>query len=300
MASTTTAIRHLGTIQRLCSKKAAANPLIMKLLTAAVQRKKGIIGEAIPEFKKMNRSQNSPYHKYYMDEHTFEFISALLDDPAVKGKVTGNILLAALLHDIAKPNTETIKEGGKSTYLKHDKVGAEMVKEILTHLGIIEGKDQIIALVENHMAPVMIIEKVISGELSDKALGRFARNTVEPLGKAGIDLEMILAFGRADLLASQGPDCYKAMGAAADDYSSLESRVTSAVEQIKIKVKEYYDAQKKAKAGTPQSITGKDLIKAGLKPGPNFKNILAEAAQLEREQGLSGEALVKFLVEKHT
>ncbi len=300
MANTITITRNLKTIQGLCARRPNLNPLITNLLAAAVQRSRGIIGTAIPEFRKMDRSQNNNYHKFNMDEHTFEFVSNLLADPVMKGKVTENILLAALLHDIAKPGTEMIKEDGKSTYLKHDKAGAEMAKGILARLGITEGKEQIVALIENHMAPVTMIEKSASGELTDKSLGRFIRNVVEPLGKAGIDLDIILAFGRADLLASQGPDCYKALGAAAGDYLSLAGRITSAVDRIKIKVKEYYDAEKKSKDGTPRTITGKDLIQAGLKPGPQFKAILAEAAQLESEPGLNGPALVDFLVKKYS
>ncbi|MEA3493815.1 MAG: HD domain-containing protein [Candidatus Margulisiibacteriota bacterium] len=292
--------RHLRTIQGLFSARLKQNPLITKLLTAAVQGKRGPIMASIPEFAKMNRAQNNGYHKYNMDMHTFKFISALLDDPAVKGKVNERILLAALLHDIGKPKTETIKENGKSTYLKHDKVGAELAKKIIARLGITEKADQITALIEKHMAPVTIIEKAGNKELTDKALGRFVRKVIEPLEKMGIGLDALLAFGRADLLASQGPDCYQAMGAPDGDYLSLVSRVTSAVDRIKARVKEYHAAQKKNKSGTPQSVSGKDLIQAGLKPGPRFKSILAEAAQLEIQQGLKGPALVNFLVEKYT
>lgn len=227
--------------------------LRQELVSAAQQRDRDRIYVQVPEFAGLDRSQNNPHHRYNMDEHTFELISILARDPAVSSKLTDEIFLAALLHDIAKPLTETPSPDGQSSqYLGHEeKGGREVAPLILTRLGMPEGDPKralILALIEQHMDPVKRIELVADRELTDKALGRFVREVMEPIGKVGIDLEGLLAFGRADILSSQGEDIYRRYGIPEGDFTALTGALDKIILGIKERINAYYSAQQQDQA----------------------------------------------------
>lgn len=274
--------------------KAARN--VARLIEATLQRRKGVIcdRELIPEFKSLDRGHNSPFHRFAMDEHTFRFVAALTSDPFVAEKISGEVVVAALLHDIGKPASETIKPDGQSQYLQHDKKGAEEVAPpILDRLEIEgEARETILALVGKHMAPVQVITQSVSSEgLNDKALGRFVRDVVEPLAQKGVDLDLLFAFGRADLIASQGPECYTRLGVPEGDEAALIAKIDQSIASLKGRIAAYYDVQKAKAANKPALVNGDDLIVFGIPKGPTFGKALARAAALERE-GLNKEQII--------
>jgi len=104
--------------------------------------------------------------------------------------------LGALLHDIAKPQTKTVTDAGRTRFIGHTKQGAAAAVDILTRLRF-SGKeiDYIESLVYNHLRPVQMANE---GMPTNKAIYRYFRDTRD----AGID---ILYFALADYLAMRGP-----------------------------------------------------------------------------------------------
>jgi poly(A) polymerase len=151
----------------------------------------------------------------------------------------------ALLHDIGKPATFSHNPPDRIRFNGHVEVGVKIAHEILRRLRFSSDDcAQILALVENHMR-FGDVEK-----MKDSTLKRFFR-----LPK----FDEHLALHRLDVISSHG------------DLS-------------------LYDFAKRRREELPEEevrpqllVTGKDLISAGYKPGPQFKEMLAlaEDAQLE-------------------
>lgn len=70
-------------------------------------------------------NQNSSYHRYDLWEHTLRVVS--------KTPFDLDLRWAALLHDIAKPFVR-LEKADRSTYAKHDILGADMVVRLGSHL----------------------------------------------------------------------------------------------------------------------------------------------------------------------
>ena len=150
----------------------------------------------------------------------------------------------ALLHDVGKP--ATFQPGpGRIRFNGHVEIGVRIAEDICRRLRFSNDESaQIAALVENHMR-FGDVER-----MKESTLKRFFRLH---------DFSEHLALHRMDCLASHG---------------SLE----------------LYDFAKRKFEETPHEevrpvllLTGRDLIEAGYKPGPEFKRLLAlaEDAQLE-------------------
>lgn len=100
-----------------------------------------------PEIKKMyGFDQKTPYHEYDLWEHTLKVVSHTGKDISTR--------LAALLHDIAKPETKTEDEKGQYHFYQHEKVGAEMIATVLKRN--LEEPNKVVErvkfLIENHTA----------------------------------------------------------------------------------------------------------------------------------------------------
>jgi poly(A) polymerase len=103
--------------------------------------------------------------------------------------------LAALLHDIAKPQTKTMDEG-RARFLGHQEKGAEIAAGIMERLRFSNREIELVELlIKNHLRPTQMSH---SGLPSNRAIYRFFRDT----GEAGID---VLYLSLADHLAARGP-----------------------------------------------------------------------------------------------
>jgi len=103
--------------------------------------------------------------------------------------------LAALLHDIAKPQTKAF-DGGRMRFLGHAKDGAAIAVNILERLRF-SGKEVklVEAMVRHHLRPTQMAQDAFP---SRRAIYRYFRDT----GEAGID---ILFLSLADHLGTRGP-----------------------------------------------------------------------------------------------
>jgi len=169
--------------------------------------------------------------------------------------------LAALLHDICKPETKAVGEDGRTHFLGHAKLGAAAAADRLSRLRFSSKEAKLVEIVINyHMRPGQMSQQ---GLPTQRAIYRYFRDT----GEAGID---ILFLSLADHLATRGPNLDMAgwrEHAEMVEYvleKHLEQRV---VEPVKL-------------------VDGNDLINIfGLSPGP----ALGEILEAVREAQASGE-----------
>lgn len=170
--------------------------------------------------------------------------------------------LAALLHDIAKPQTKTVEESGKTRFLGHAGEGAVAVIDILERLRFSAREVKLVEImVKSHLRPTQMSHE---GLPTNRAIYRYFRDT----GEAGI---AILFLSLADHLATRG-----------ENFDPAHWR--EHVEIIAYVLSRH--AEEKKLTLPPKLIDGHDLIKLfGLSPGPRFAEIL----EAVREAQAAGE-----------
>ena len=106
--------------------------------------------------------------------------------------------VAALLHDIAKPQTKVLDDSGRTRFFGHDSLGAEMSEAILGRLRFsARSKELVCAAVRHHLRLGHMSQ---GGQLpTTRAVYRYFRD----LGEAALDT---LYLGLADYLAARGPE----------------------------------------------------------------------------------------------
>lgn len=104
--------------------------------------------------------------------------------------------LAALLHDVAKPETRTIDASGRMRFFGHADVGAEVAGRVLRRLRFSAREVALVqTMVKAHLRPVQMAQQ---GPPTRRALYRYFRDC----GDAAIDT---LFLSLADHLATVGP-----------------------------------------------------------------------------------------------
>jgi len=178
--------------------------------------------------------------------------------------------LAALLHDIVKPQTKAVEASGRVRFLGHAKEGAAIAANILERLRF-SGKEikLVEVMVRHHLRPMQMSQEKLP---SRRAIYRYFRDT----GEAGID---ILFLSLADHLATRGP------------HLSLTGW------QEHVGIVNYVLAQRFQEEGLvtpPKLIDGHDLINIfGMSPGPKIGELLeaVQEAQAAGELATGEEAL---------
>jgi poly(A) polymerase len=126
----------------------------------------------------------------YIDSHFEEKVS-------VSSSRKQMLKLAALLHDVAKPQTKTIEDTGRIRFIGHPREGADKVDAILNRLRFSSRETRLVKnLVYYHLRPVQMANV---GMPSSRAIYRFFRDS----GGDGLD---ILVLALADYLATTGPE----------------------------------------------------------------------------------------------
>ncbi|MBS1990755.1 MAG: HDIG domain-containing protein [Cyanobacteria bacterium SZAS LIN-3] len=170
--------------------------------------------------------------------------------------------VAAILHDIGKPDTWQITEEGRHTFIGHDKLGATMIRETAETQKWPRALGRMVErLVLWHLRPGQLFH---TGEPTQKALNRFYRTVGDDVPEL-----MLLSFG--DLGATRGP------GLTGPDRERLEKRLIDLLNGYAV----YKEECKKL----PKLLTGSELMKLlGIAPGPlvgEILNALAEAQELK-------------------
>jgi poly(A) polymerase len=205
----------------------------------------GLLAHVLPEAVRMKGVEQPP--QFHPEGDVWVHTMLLLEK--LKPGVSPTLAWAALLHDIGKPATfrppDPKKPGDRIRFDGHVEVGVRIAEEILGRLRFSnEDTAQIVALVKNHMRFGDILQ------MKESTLKRFLR---------------LPKF---------------------DEHLALHwMDVTSAHGDLRL-----YDFAKGQYEATPVEtirprllITGRDLIAAGYRPGPEFTSMLeaAEDAQLE-------------------
>ncbi len=179
-------------------------------------------------------------------------------DQEVSNGHTRRVLLklAALLHDIAKPQTKTIDDSGRTRFFGHPKEGARIAGEILERLRFSSREVKMIQkMIEHHLRPAQMGEGALP---SHRAIYRYFRDTDD----VGIDT---IFLSLADHLATRGPML---------DLAQWQEHARMADYVLAERFKE------ESVVTPPKLIDGHDLIDIfGMSPGPQIGVLLEEVRQ---------------------
>ena len=215
----------------------------------------GLLEQVLPEVVKMHGVEQPP--QYHPEGDVWIHTMLLLEKLPARASPT--LAWGALLHDIGKPATFRLpdpnKPGDRIRFDGHVEVGVRIAQSILSRLRFSnEDTEQILALVKNHMRFGDILH------MRESTLKRFLR-----LPK----FEEHLALHWMDASSAHG------------DLRLYEF------------AKERFEATPIETMRPRLLVTGKNLIDAGYRPGPEFKQMLeiAEDAQLEGSVTTTEDAL---------
>lgn len=180
----------------------------------------GLIEEFLPEVSALRLEVDEHHHHKDVYEHSLTVLSQAIsleqsrnpgDEPDVA------LRIAALLHDIGKPRTRKLEDGGVVTFHHHDVVGSRMARKRLQALRFdTDTTDAVSKLIELHLRFFGYAE----GAWTDAAVRRYVRD-------AGDQLERLHILTRADVTTRNK----RKAGRLASAYDDIESRIAALREQ---------------------------------------------------------------------
>jgi len=251
----------------------------------------GLLGQVFPELAAMKGVEQNGYHHLDVYGHSLETVSCMEEVLAAPEAYFGSfaaevgryartppktvlLKLAALFHDVGKPVVQERRtDPERYTFYYHEKMGLEIFSRVAERLRCSQAEIKTVTtLIQLHMRPFLLLPAFRERELSFRALGRLVR-------AARPELPGLFALAMADSLAGQGPL------KPADSEAVLADMAEAAWQFLK----ERLEPQERLS----KLVTGHDLIRLGLKPGPRFREMLTavEEAQWEGTVGTREEAL---------
>lgn len=160
--------------------------------------------------------QRQDYHHKDVFLHTLIVVDNI-------SKTTENVWLrfAALVHDIAKPQTKKFVEGIGWTFHGHEELGARMMKNIFHRMKLPMNKlEYVEKLVRLHLRPIALAKE----EVTDSAIRRL-------IVQAGEDLQDLITLCRADITSKnpQKVEMYLA------NYDAVMKKVLEVQEKDKLR-----------------------------------------------------------------
>ncbi len=207
----------------------------------------GITAVMLPEFDAMMQTgQNNPHHIYTVGEHTISALQNIEKDKVLR--------LTMLLHDVAKPICRTESEDKIHHFYGHPKKGSEMARVILRRLKFDNDTiDRVCRLVLWHDDNPPVSEKSI-------------RRAMVRLGIEAYPA--IFAVKRADILAQSDYNREKKLSYV-EEYEACYRMILEKKQCLTLK---------------DLAVTGKDLIEAGISPGPQLGKTLKELLEFVLEE----------------
>ena len=175
--------------------------------------------------------------------------------------------LAALLHDVAKPETKALQPDGRVRFLGHPVKGAATARNILQRLrASSKACEAVGVMVDQHLRPSQLAQK---GQMpTARAVYRYYR----AVGDVAVDT---LYLSMADYLAARGPDL---------DLEDWERHC----ERVRFTLQEGHVQEAPERRG--RLLTGHDLMALfNLPPGPELQPLL----DMVQEAHAAGEANTK-------
>lgn len=225
----------------------------------------GRIDELVPELPAL-RMEQDPIHRHKdVLSHTVAVVAKTPADLAVR--------LAALFHDIAKPNTRSFEHGGV-TFRHHEVVGARITKKRMTAMGYDE------SMIESVSELVRMsgrFKGYSDGDgWSDSAVRRYAR-------EAGPLLGQLNALIRSDC-TTRNRNKAQALQESIDD---LERRVG-----------ELADEDRRA-AERPQFDGDRVMTLLGIEPSRQVGQIMTWLMELKRDEGELSDAELETRIREY-
>jgi putative nucleotidyltransferase with HDIG domain len=236
----------------------------------------GLLHAVLPELADLHNVEQSHFHHKDVYGHTLEVLERLiereaeatgelrevLDEPLADELTRGEALrFGALLHDIGKPATYHVRADGRVTFLGHDRVGEEMVREVCRRLRTSERLSRFLGAVTRHHLVLGFL--VHERPLDRRAVYRYLTRT------SPVEVEVTL-LSCADRLATRGENAERAI----DAHLELARELMAAALEWR-------------RTGPPRlPIKGDELAReAGIEPGPELGRVLEEL----REAAYAGE-----------
>jgi poly(A) polymerase len=239
----------------------------------------GLLTVILPELEPLRGFAPGMYHVHDVLTHSFKtagYIDAVLDELsdfslAYAGSVRTHLeehleplipriaasRFACLLHDMAKPDTFTNADG-HIRFHGHDNLGAEKCQFVCRRLRLSRNTEALVSrLIKFHMR---LFNLSTPGGPSRNAMYRYCRDLGDALPES-------LLLAQADA---------RATSEIMPKEKFMDTRRPMAA------VLEYYYT-KFLKAEAAPLVTGDDLIRMGLAPGPRFREILEEMKERQTE-----------------
>jgi poly(A) polymerase len=232
----------------------------------AVADRLDLLHAVLPELAELHDVEQSQYHHRDVYGHTIEVLErlleleaqasgrlrAVLDEPLADELTRGQALrFGALLHDIGKPATHTVRESGRVTFMGHDRLGEQMVRDVCRRLRTSERFSRFVeGLTRHHLVLGFLVHE---RPLDRRAVYRYLRRT-EP-----VEVEVTL-LSCADRLATRGRKADEAIAA----HMELAGELMEAA----------LDWRERGRPRAP--VRGDELARElGIEPGPEIGALLA-------------------------
>jgi putative nucleotidyltransferase with HDIG domain len=234
----------------------------------------GVLAAVLPELDALHGIEQSHFHHLDVYDHTVEVLKALIaidteladwfpaDAPALRrvlDEPLGDDLtraqalrFAALFHDIGKSATRDFTDTGRVTFIGHDAVGADMVRDICRRLRTSERFREFLAQITRHHLVLGFL--VHERPLSRRAVYRYLKRC----SPVEVEVTMLTC---ADRVATRGRNA----DAAIEAHLGLARELMTAALAWRAE-------------GPPRSpLPGNELAdELGIQPGPDLGRLLAE------------------------
>jgi poly(A) polymerase len=243
----------------------------------------GVLPFFLPEVPRLQGVTQSDYHHRDVYGHTLETmdqVDGMIQDPGrlfpatrealeerlanpVDGAVSRPVALrlAALLHDIAKPDTRSVREDGRVCFMEHTRVGGPQSEEICGRLRTSDRLSRLVrAVVEQHLTIGFLLHQRPLPE----------RVAIEYLWEAAPWEPEVTMVSTADRLATRG--------------ASTPERYLHQHVELAARLMETW--RRRAEGGAaPCPLDGRRLqVELGIEPGPILGRVL-RAVHLAWEAG---------------
>ena len=209
-----------------------------------------VLAAAIPELGPMRGfDQRSPYHAYDVLEHTARVCAGV--EAVTGGRASRSLRWAALLHDVAKPTTFSVDDGGRGHFFGHPDQGARVAGSVMGRLAVErQAVREAQALIRLHDLPIKATTRSMRKMLAKLESSCPCRGAA--LAFSLIDLKRADALGKA-------PRC---MGYASD----LDAHAA----QVRAEL-----ARGKVCTVSDLKVNGSDVMcERGIEPGPGVGMVL--------------------------